>query len=87
MFFLPQVLRIVRVVKIRRNHMTTTVRRTRRKTLQQEEIIRRKETTLMIKIRIKPRLVWREFGMFSSYMARKNTASSQLIPKVDNKSC
>mgnify|MGYP001803463221 CR=1 FL=1 len=67
--------------------MTTTVRRTKRKTLQQEEIIRKKETTLMIKIKIKLRLVWMEYGMFSSYMARENTASSQLIPKVDNKSC
>ena len=57
-----------------------------RKTLQQEEIIRKKETTLMIKIKIKLRLVWMEYGMFSSYMARENTVSSQLIPKVDNKS-
>ena len=39
--------------------MTTTVRRTR-KTLQQEEIIRKKETTLMIKIKVKLRLVWQE---------------------------
>ena len=37
---------------------TSTVRRMRRKTLEQEEIIRKKETTLMIKIKIKPRLVW-----------------------------
>ena len=28
-----------------------------------------------------------EYGMFSSYMVRENTALSQLILKVDNKSC
>ena len=82
MLFLPQVIRIVRVVKIRRNHMTTTVRRMRRKTLQQEEIIRKKETTLMIKIKIKLRLVWMEYGMFSKLYGERE----HCIESADSKS-